>query len=176
MPIEIDNNLPQKINQAYDRANSHALKARENAAFAIAEAQHCGQLLTQAKLKCGYGEWDKWLTENCPNVPHTTAWRFMRLAASSKVISFNDCRSLTQAYIAVGALPEPPPNAQPEPSMPIPYLSHLQAMYQAGARAWDKLKGVDVDTMPDHARASLKSQLMPVRERLAALDGLLARL
>jgi hypothetical protein len=40
----------------------------------------CGEMLKAAKAKVGHGEWDKWLTKNCPEISDRTARLYMRLA------------------------------------------------------------------------------------------------
>ena len=58
--------------------------------LAIHVAQVGGWLIA-AKDKCEHGEWLDWLAENCPEISHDTASRYMKLyekAAKSENLAF----------------------------------------------------------------------------------------
>jgi hypothetical protein len=48
----------------------------------LEHAVKCGQKLTAAKQKVGHGEWENWLSENCPEISARTARLYMRLSGS----------------------------------------------------------------------------------------------
>jgi hypothetical protein len=48
----------------------------------LEHAVKCGQKLEAAKKKVAHGEWENWLTENCPEISARTARLYMRLGSN----------------------------------------------------------------------------------------------
>lgn len=122
--------IASKINELYTQAELFSKQAKDTASQAISFAVECGKLLNNQKKAVGHGAWLGWLKENCPNISERTAQKYMRLSRkvceledSSKTNADSDLptvssenvsklfdgspKTLTQAYIAAGVIPEP---------------------------------------------------------------------
>lgn len=122
--------IASKINELYTQAELFSKQAKDTASQAISLAVECGRLLNDQKKAVGHGAWLGWLKENCPNISERTAQKYMRLSRkvceledSSKTNADSDLpivssenvsklldgspKTLTQAYIAAGVIPEP---------------------------------------------------------------------
>jgi hypothetical protein len=108
-----------EIARAYDATQKLIEEAQAKGVKAIKSAVECGAVLNSAKETVGHGGWEGWLRKNCKRVSQMTATRYMRLAKSNTVLDLASCKSLRQAYLSSGILPETPPQAQiqapPEP-------------------------------------------------------------
>jgi hypothetical protein len=63
--------LAVQINRAHGNAEQALRRGLEHAIKA-------GELLTEAKAAVAHGEWLKWLSENCPQIPERTSSFYMR--------------------------------------------------------------------------------------------------
>lgn len=100
--------IAEEINRLYAQALSHRDRAVEHAFTAVESAVECGRKLIEAKTLC-HGEFDFWLTTNCPQISRRTAYNY--IAVARKVQTFaqspTDFQTLKQLYIACGIMPEP---------------------------------------------------------------------
>src|ERR1700676_1273701 len=72
-------------------AHERAMSAAESA---ITEAIQCGELLIQAKRRCGHGRFQKWIEEKC-GFSYRSAHAYMRAArAKSGHAEFSSLRQL----------------------------------------------------------------------------------
>ncbi len=106
-PIRLGN-LAEEINNAYREATGAGAEAVKIACSSVAAAIRAGKLLAKAKRVIGHGSWLKWLSDNCPDISDTTATRWMKLgeANNSQLKNLNRAKNLTQAYRAIGIIPE----------------------------------------------------------------------
>lgn len=105
--------LARMIRETYDSTEALIEKAQRTDCEAIAEAMQCGKALNEAKQIVGHGKWLKWLAENCKKISEDTAQRYMKLAKTAHVRNLKDAKSLRQAYILVGIIPEITPGEVP---------------------------------------------------------------
>jgi phage N-6-adenine-methyltransferase len=102
--------LATEINAEHEAAE-HAINN------SLQHARRCGELLIQARVKCGHGEWLPWLDANV-RVGARQAQKYMRLAERWPAISNANSGSHLGINEALAALAEP---REPEPSfLPMP--------------------------------------------------------
>ena len=101
--------LAKKINDTSANVETAVKSARERIKEALDLAITCGQLLLDAKALCVHGEFGAWIKHNCHNISERTAQRYMKLAERVKANPsyMTDFKSINQAYIAIGMMPEP---------------------------------------------------------------------
>ncbi|MGD0816154.1 MAG: hypothetical protein ABSA83_21390 [Verrucomicrobiota bacterium] len=114
--------LAKTIRDTYDTTEQLLVKAQGIGTATIAEAVLCGQAALKAKKLCGHGRWMEWVAKHCKKCSQPTLNRYMRMANSSHVINLKDCKSLRQAYILVGIIPEIEPGEVPQDSPPTPEM------------------------------------------------------
>lgn len=114
--VSID--LSAAINVAFEEAHGIAADATERAKQAIAKAIECGGLLLRQKASLPHGAWLPWLAAHCPQISARTARRYMRLADRTHVADLDDAKSLRQAYLATGVLPDAPRVRTPSATTP----------------------------------------------------------
>jgi len=171
--------IASKINDLHLQAESLASSAKVNASQAIAVAVECGRLLCEQKKRVAHGGWLDWLSANCPDISERTAQKYMRLTrkllelsdsnandgadleTAGKVSSLLDGspKTLRQAYIAAGVIPEPAKKEitdKPEPT--ITFTRHIDALV-----LWYR-KRTETDPIEDwepNVRALLVNELRP---------------
>lgn len=122
--------LALEINKLYDEMCKSEDAFKEQLEYTTAKALQFGIALFKAKKLVKHGEWEKWMDKNCPNIGIRTAQKYMKLTymidkrkklldrenakalasgeeAKTNHDSFLDFRTLRQAYIAFGIIPEP---------------------------------------------------------------------
>ncbi len=94
------------ISQAYQIADEADKLSKKKGKEAIAAALKAGQYLIEVKELVPYGNWEKWVKQNCKGIKIRTAQRYMTLARfKNDTVSFLDeCLSLRQGLIVSGAL------------------------------------------------------------------------
>ncbi len=112
------------INNLYAEAEALSKSAKEYAEKAVGIALECGKLLVEQKKQVGHGNWETWCNENL-SFTERTARKYMGL--TRKMITKDEegsnrnygsvlaeqPKTLRQAYIATGILPEAPkPNKE----------------------------------------------------------------
>ena len=146
MPTELSLAIA-RINELHAQAEELAQKAKEVASKTIEIAIECGKLLIEQKAKVGHGKWLSWCKANL-KFSDKTAERYMSLFRKSgglnPILNANDenessnstqiesvsnlearkVKTLRQAYIATGILPETP---KPDPEDKIePLVVHVR--------------------------------------------------
>ena len=181
-----------RINELYRQAESLAGTAKENASKAIAIAVECGGLLCNEKAKIGHGGWLGWLKANCPDISERTAQKYMRLSRklaelggdksehgadleiAGKVSSLLDGspKTLRQAYIAAGVIPEPAKQNMPTDKVDptITFTRHIDAFV-----LWyrKRTESDPVENWNPQTRSLLINELRPwveIYNELAALQ------
>ncbi len=101
-----------EIWDCYESAQKLAHGAKADAQLAIKEALRCGAMCnakkTELKDEFGHGHWLKWHDQFLPEIDLSTVERWMKMAKSCHdTILDSQPKSLRQAYIAVGILPDP---------------------------------------------------------------------
>lgn len=119
--------IVSRINALHEQADSIAKSAKEQANRAVEIAVECGRLLSEQKKSVEYGKWVGWIKANC-NFSEDTAQNYMRLyrkvaeltklenetvsdvgskTESARFLDKLKGKTIKQAYIATGILPEP---------------------------------------------------------------------
>lgn len=139
-----DEAIIAKINELHAQAEQYALSAKDLAGKAVECAIKCGEILLQKKKALGHGNWLKWRKANL-RFSDDTAERYMTLWRKTKELSSQSdsqeksdgsnsayvrnlearkAKTLRQAYIATGILPEP---QKPDPEDKIePLVIHVK--------------------------------------------------
>lgn len=112
--------LSREIRSDYDSLQQLLERTRQNCNQVVTETILLGTKLTEAKQLVGHGNWIEWLAKHCPQIAETTARNYMRLANRQHIADLNYCKSLRQAYIAVGIIPTD------EESKPTPAIEVTQ--------------------------------------------------
>lgn len=139
--------IVSQINALHQQAELIATSAKAQAGQAVEIAVECGRLLSEQKKRTAHGEWIAWIKSNC-RFSEDTAQNYMRLFrkvsqltelesktdddAKTDTVRFIDklkAKSIRQAYIATGILPEPAKrqtNANGDESDSTPIVSHVK--------------------------------------------------
>ena len=116
--------IVSQINELHAQAETIANSAKAQAGKAVEIAIECGRLLTLQKKQTEHGEWIAWIKSNC-RFSEDTAQNYMRLfrrvsqltkledknagGGKTETVRFIEnlkAKSIRQAYIATGILPE----------------------------------------------------------------------
>lgn len=143
--------LVAKINELHEQADSIARSAKEQANRAVEIAVECGRLLCEQKKSVEYGKWVNWIKSNC-NFSEDTAQNYMRLyrkvaeisrlendssiasavalddGSKTESVRFLDKlkgKTIKQAYIATGILPEAPKSDNNDKKI-LPLVVHVK--------------------------------------------------
>ena len=148
--------LVAAIKSSYAVAESGIISASQQAHRLLKAALETGGYLREAQQRAGKGEgkWKKWMKEHCPDLPLSTAYRYIQLSEKfSHVGKPEDIQNLRQAYIAVGILKmetEKKSKGSAGGSKWIAKIKSWRAFYQA---SWKKADPAKIEA--------------PVREKLA---------
>jgi|SRR6516162_8448073 hypothetical protein len=116
-----------------------------------------GRALGQAKEKVGNGKWEKWLNDNCRDIPVRTAQRYMKLADSPGVraeIGKNDTVSVLSLRAALALANRKPKSPQPS-----------EEYDRAENKLVEKLEAL----APDTAEAAATETVERLREAVARI-------
>lgn len=164
----IANDINDKFREAVNLAGESARAG--NAAVRAAVA--CGKLLNQAKdILKNEKRWGRWMLDNCGNIHQTTANRWMRLASQAHVLDLDSCKSVRQAYIACGIIPEPTkPTAGAIGTGEVDIIEVFNGQVQQRIhRVCSYIDQVKVEDMPEAQRIRLKEALKPLIELIEKL-------
>lgn len=115
--IPSETEIIARINELHTEIVSQVSFAKIQATKAIELTVECGRLLIERKKNAGHGKWEEWVNTNC-KFNTVTAWRYMRLSqkiaiqdntsnlSHIKDLTLDSPKTLRQAYIATGILPE----------------------------------------------------------------------
>ena len=95
--------LKRQINEGHETIEALVKKAKDKANEAITEAVLTGEHLIKAKTLVPYGQFQRWLKENCKAISIKTAQRYMTLATRKSQLLKTDI-GLRQAYALVGII------------------------------------------------------------------------
>ena len=116
--------LSREIRKDYESLQQLLERTRQNCNQVVSETILLGTKLIEAKRLVGHGNWCEWLARHCPQIAETTARNYMRLANRQHIADLNCCKSLRQAYIAVGII------AVDEESKPMPAVEVSEPIKQ----------------------------------------------
>ncbi len=124
-----------------------------------------GQALSAWKKRVGYGHWQTWLAENL-EVKYNTARKWIRLGEDSRSgrLDLSLAKSVRQAYILAGLLPESTGGVSQHGEKPVSYLVH-------SARLVDVLRQMNVAQLSTEEVGMLRERLRPVVEFFHALPA-----
>ena len=129
--------------------------------LALQKIVEIGAWLKVRKGELKQGEWYEWLEVELPELPKSTASRWMKLAefAERKGDDLENANSVTQAYRLAGLLPELEAGAgENKGNGAASFITHLvQAHNQLNAR----LSKYPVEQWPAQDRAILKQRIAP---------------
>ena len=99
--------LVAAINSGHKDIQSAAHTAKQHAANALTGALRTGALLVEVHRREEKAGWGAWIEKHCPELPISTAYRYMGLARKFPHVRMGqEITGLRQAYIAVGMMPE----------------------------------------------------------------------
>lgn len=119
--------------------------------------------MIKTKALVGHGNWEKWLLDNCGDVSVHTARRWMQLAKHAHARDLDDCRTMRQAYIACGILPEP---QQKTRAIGTAEVDLFACFVSEVSRLADKLEGLDLSTLPPARKEEIRGKLKDIEGRL----------
>ena len=105
LPNEVKPPLPSSLADYATKIKEHLIIIAKANRDTVPRAMDIGDLLKQAKSQGGYGNWGRWLNDNC-HLPERTAQLYMRLAKNrSKIEAVLSATSATVADLTLrGAL------------------------------------------------------------------------
>lgn len=95
---------------AHDASHSDAMDAKRKMHSGIHYAVICGKALSAARDSCEHGQWNQWLTLNCPHICRMTASRYIRLANDANVthvLQTGQLISVRKGYLLADVINEP---------------------------------------------------------------------
>lgn len=105
--------LVAAINSGHKDIRLAAHTATRHAAIALTGALRTGALLAEVHRREKKAGWGAWIEKNCPELPISTAYRYMGLARKFPHVRMGqEITGLRQAYIAVGMMPEKSPGKE----------------------------------------------------------------
>ena len=105
--------LAEAINAGCGEVESAVHTAYQHAANALTGALRTGALLGEVHRRGQNKGFGAWVTENCPKLPVSTAYRYKDLAKKfPHVRNGHEIVSLRQAYLAVGLIHEKAPEKE----------------------------------------------------------------
>ena len=116
--------LATAINGAHQQSEVGIHNARKHAETALTGALAAGAYLQEVHRREGKSGWGNWVKGHCPQLPISTAYRYMDLARKfPRMRKPEEIRNLRQAYIAAGILLETPAKAEAKQA---PALHHVE--------------------------------------------------
>jgi hypothetical protein len=102
--------LVAAINSGHKDIQAAAHTASRHTANALTGALRTGALLAEVHRREKKTGWGAWVEKNCPELPISTAYRYMGLARKFPHVRMGqEITGLRQAYIAVGMMPDKTP-------------------------------------------------------------------
>jgi hypothetical protein len=157
--------IADEINGKFGEAIRLAGESTRSGRAAIIAAIECGKLLNKAKDSVKHGEWQKWLLDNCGNISHDTANKWMGLAKNAHVRNLEDCDSLRKAYIACGLLPCPTSKTKAIGTAEVDIFdSFVSQIVKVCDRIESLTDGIDVRAMPEPRKDEIRTAIAKVKE------------
>lgn len=135
-----------------------------NAGQRIRLCADIGRGLKYHKQQVGHGGWLEWLEENLQDLTSQTARKWIKLAEAvdSGRLDLDSARSIRQAYILAGILPDPDDAASGTSPSPTNYLVYLDRFENA-------IRCIEVEKLPAQDRQKLRDRLKPIATLYAQL-------
>lgn len=135
-----------------------------NAGFRIKLCADIGRGLKHHRQLIGHGGWINWLAENFEGLTHETSRKWIKLAEAvdSGKLDLDSAKSIRQAYILAGILPDPDESGAGSSSAAPSYLVYLDRFETA-------LRDIDVAKLPASDRQKLRERLKPLASLYAQL-------
>lgn len=115
------------------------------------------------------------MADNCPDITHDTASRWMGLANSAKLRNLGDAKTLQEAYRRVGLLPEAVKEKKGIGTAPVDILANLFQRFDKGlCPVIDIAATIDPQDIPHERRVELLTKAQPMIEfveRVKAAEG-----
>lgn len=170
--------LAREIRNVYKETDELICLAQKKGTEAIASAIACGVKLREAKEIVGHGGWEKWLAKHCKGVHGNTARNYMRLSKAQHVVDLKDCKSLRQAYVEVGIIPEVEPvkaaPAQPDREPTREFKAEMAAATPERANEGKRPEAAFLPPIPpsaEHLHAVPGARLKGERGGMAAAEN-----
>lgn len=149
----------REINSLHLATSEAAKFIRDRAKEGLKNALLCGKMLREIKDLLPHGQWELWSKRNLDFSLHTAA-RYMKLANLAPMLDLTKLNSLKEAYITIGALPEP---EQVE--------AKAGASKDANATAFNRIVKVAsyverIALWPEDRKQELRNQLKPLIDLL----------
>lgn len=176
---QLELSVAEQINSLHKQASEMAESAKGKINEAVALVVECGRLMREQKKRVGHGEWLPWLSKNCPDITERTAQKYMSLnrkiaaiapseesdAANTNYGSYFDTakvKTIRQAYIAAGVLPEPSKSDATGKLTPsVVHVKHIDALVLWFRKATEH---DPVQNWSGMAREALINDLAPLME------------
>lgn len=170
--------LAKTIRERFTDYDQGVIKTQQIGMATVQAGLECGQALIAAKKIVGHGNWLTWLQKHCrvgkPPKPISNqyAGRLMKLANSQHSGNFNTCKSVRQAFLLAGIIPEDEPVPASPPTQPDTVLTptlrnelkSAVGMTQSKDELEALLDGIEsyISKKPEDERPRLRAQ---IRER-----------
>lgn len=164
------NPAPEEIREISELIASAHNVGGQAVAFSLERLKACiaiGERLNAWKRQIGHGKWERWMSENFPQLTFRTRRRWQQLATlnSTGKLDLTNARGLRNAYIAAGILPEAEPITKDgKTAEGVSYLIHI-------ARTIAALKGIALDQLSGTDLAMLKERLRPIVTLFYSIDA-----
>jgi hypothetical protein len=153
-----------ELKKLIEEADGHASSAVGFAGVRIKICARIGHTLKEYKKQVGHGHWLQWLQENLQELTDRTARKWMKLAEAVEQgkLDLDNAKSVRQAYILAGILPEPEESPSNHSSDAVSYLVHLD-------RFETEMRNIDIAQLSLTQRETLRQRLQPVATLYAKL-------
>lgn len=151
--------LQELIDQADDLGETTVTNAGKQIALCVA----AGRKLAQFRKVVGHGQWVDWFADNVKGITVRTGQKWTKLAEMvDKGLDVSNAKSVRQAYLLAGILPEPNDPHPAKASDGVTYLVHVDRLQAA-------LRHIDLKQITDEQRGQLATRLKPIAELYASL-------
>lgn len=150
--------LADAINAKHREAAMNCEQVSTAMRSALVCAAETGALLDRAKRLAGHGRFGAWLAEYCPDIPASTAGRYLALHRHRAELSRFSGKS--EAYRALGLIGSRPEQMQ--------HVDLGEALFRRLTNGTTSILGAlecaDLDDMPTAQRDALRGKLRPLVE------------
>lgn len=174
--------LAAAINGAHQQSEVGLHNARKHAETALTGALAAGAYLQEVHRRKEKSGWGNWVREHCPQLPISTAYRYMDLARKfPRVRKPDEISNLRQAYIAVGILPEAPAKVEPKqaPALhhvaPVPVTDLVARVKSTWAFLNVEFESADFVAMEETQRQRLQQEISVLLDGLTEIMARLTR-
>ncbi len=150
----------QQLVSLIEEATAVGQSATEFSAKRLRVCVDVGRMLNGWKQRIPKGKWSDWTKQHLPaELKERSRQMWMKLADKEAEgnLDLSSARGLRQAYQMAGLLPESGGTGTKATAAPTSYLTHL-------ARLTAALEAIDVDTLTNEEKATLKQRFEPVSQ------------